>query len=152
MSAGEAVDGSGRLQIGAGASIALDELEFSALRASGAGGQHVNTTSSAVQLRFDLKASSLPPACKMRLLATKDRRLNRDGVLVIKAQEHRSQRLNREAAIDRLVEWVAQGVSAPRPRQVTRVPRGARLRRLQDKQRRGAVKSLRGRVERSRDP
>ena len=127
-------------------SIPDGELEFHAIRAQGPGGQHVNKVSSAVQLRFDVAHSSLPARVRENLLARGDRRLSRDGVLVIKAQRHRSQEKNRAEALDRLRELVTAAAVRPKTRVPTRPGRAARRRRMDSKTRRGQVKSLRGPV------
>ena len=123
------------------------EVRIEAVRATGAGGQNVNKVSSAVHLRFDIAGSSLPEGVKARLLALKDRRITRDGVVVIKAWQHRSQDLNRQDALERLQRLVA-GVARPPKRRVPTRPTGAsKLRRIESKIRRGRVKALRGKVQ-----
>jgi len=122
------------------------EVELSAVRSQGAGGQNVNKVSSAIHLRFDIRASSLPEDVKARLLALADQRITQAGVLVIKAQTGRSQELNRAAALQRLNELVASVATPPRMRRPTRPTYGSKQRRLEGKSARGEVKSLRGRV------
>lgn len=122
------------------------EVEWSAIRAQGAGGQNVNKVSNAAQLRFDIRASQLPEAVKQRLLAWPDQRISADGVVVIKAQDHRSLPLNRRAALARLQALVDAAAAVPRRRVATQPTFGSRQRRLQAKQQRGQVKASRGRV------
>jgi ribosome-associated protein len=126
--------------------IPPEELEWSAVRAQGAGGQNVNKVSSAVHLRFDIGASSLPDDVKQRLRALPDQRITRDGVLVIKAQAHRSQPLNRDDALQRLHELVDSVALPPRPRRATKPTYASKQRRLEGKQVRGRIKAARGKV------
>lgn len=123
------------------------ELEFHAIRAQGPGGQNVNKVSSAIQLRFDIAASSLPEAVRARLLALSDRRISDAGVLVIKTQSFRTQEANREDALRRLQELVHSVAEAPKTRRPTRPTYGSQQRRLQGKARRAEVKAGRGRID-----
>jgi len=122
------------------------EVEISAVRAQGAGGQNVNKVSSAIHLRFDVAASSLPEAVKARLLALHDRRLSDEGVLVLKAQRHRSQELNRRDALERLNALVAKAAEVPLARKPTRPTYASKRRRLEAKGVRAEVKAGRAKV------
>ena len=123
-----------------------DELEFVPIRAQGAGGQNVNKVSSAIHLRFDIKASSLSEFHKARLLQYRDQRISKDGIIVIKAQRHRTQELNREDALQRLRELIQSATQIDKPRRPTRPTRSSQRKRVESKTRRGAIKALRGRV------
>jgi len=122
------------------------EIEINAIRSPGPGGQNVNKLSTAVHLRFDIRASSLPEFHKHRLLSLNDGRITRDGVVVIKASEYRSLDKNREAALARLLAMIRDAVRVEKTRKPTKPSRGARNRRMDKKTQRGRIKSLRGKV------
>ena len=128
-------------------SLADNEVELSAIRAQGAGGQHVNKTSTAIHLRFDIRASSLPPFYKERLLAASHHLITAEGIVIIKSQEYRSQEMNREAALQRLINLIRELTTVEKARRATRPTRASKERRLEGKSRRGNVKAMRGKVQ-----
>ena len=123
------------------------EVEITAVRSQGAGGQNVNKVASAIHLRFDIRRSSLPPFYKERLLRLSDQRITKDGVIVIKAQQFRTQELNRDDAVERLRELINGAVVVQKKRRPTRPTRGSQVRRVDSKVKRGQSKQLRGKVD-----
>jgi ribosome-associated protein len=134
------------LEIKPGVVIADSEIDMTATRSQGAGGQNVNKVSSAIHLRFDIAASSLPEAWKARLLKLGDSRITTEGVVVIKAQQHRSQDMNRSEALERLRELVLSIATLPKKRRPTKPSKSAKRKRVDSKVLRGRIKATRGRV------
>ncbi|MBD3880430.1 aminoacyl-tRNA hydrolase [Phormidium tenue FACHB-886] len=134
------------LQLSNTVSIPDREVEITAVRSQGAGGQNVNKVASAIHLRFDILASSLPQHYKERLLRLNDQRITKEGVIVIKAQEHRSQEQNREEALQRLQDLIKRAVVIPKYRKPSKPTRGSQKRRLDSKSKRSQIKSTRGKV------
>nr|CAL15507.1 peptidyl-tRNA hydrolase [Alcanivorax borkumensis SK2] len=135
------------LQVSRDLQIPDNEIDLQAIRAQGSGGQNVNKVASAIHLRFDIRASSLPDRYKERLLALSDQRITSDGVVVIKAQQFRTQEMNKENALARLAQLIKSVTVEQKPRKATRPTLGSKRRRLDSKTKHGKTKSLRGKVD-----
>lgn len=127
-------------------SIPAHEIDMQAIRAQGAGGQHVNKVSTAIHLRFDIKASSLPEFYKEKLLVLSDHHITKDGVIIIKSQEHRSQDMNRQVAQEKLIEIIHKATITQKARRPTKPSRSSKNKRMDKKTQKGKTKSMRGKV------
>ena len=134
------------LQITNKTTLSLNEISISAIRSQGAGGQNVNKVATAIHLRFDINASSLSPLYKERLLNLDDRRITKDGIIIIKAQQHRTQEQNKEDALNRLQNLIKSVTITPPKRKPTKPSRSAKKRRIDSKTKRGKIKALRGNI------
>lgn len=134
------------IEISRSIAIPDEEVSITAIRAQGAGGQHVNKTSTAIHLRFDIRASSLPEAYKIRLLAASHHLITQEGVVIIKAQSHRSQEMNREEALARLVALIRELTVTQKSRKATKPTRASKARRREAKTQKSATKALRGKI------
>ena len=135
------------LEISKTVSIPEHEIEMSAVRSQGAGGQNVNKVASAIHLRFNIMASSLPEHYKQRVLKINDQRITKDGVIVIKAQEHRTQEQNREEALQRLQTLIKSAIAIPKPRKPSKPTRSSQTKRLESKSKRSHLKMMRGKID-----
>lgn len=135
------------LKISSNVMVPEEEIELSAIRSQGAGGQNVNKVASAIHLRFDIHASSLPPFYKERLLQSNDSRISKEGVIILKAQRHRTRERNREDALQRLQSLIRAAGETQKPRRPTKPTRAARRKRLDNKTHRGRIKRLRKPVD-----
>ncbi|WP_254174992.1 alternative ribosome rescue aminoacyl-tRNA hydrolase ArfB [Planktothrix pseudagardhii] len=135
------------LEISKTVSIPENEIEMSAVRSQGAGGQNVNKVASAIHLRFNIMASSLPEHYKQRVLKINDQRITKEGVIVIKAQEHRTQEQNREEALQRLQTLIKSAIAIPKPRKPSKPTRSSQRKRMDSKTKRSHLKMMRGKVD-----